>query len=130
MTLTKQFSFSPVSAIQAQNSGTVSVDFIKELPKTATGAVGSITFGNLSQTGTLALDMYLGIESSVASSTAWQFFAATSLNAQSTTGLAFTSLNSGQGLPMLPYCRMKISGKAGGVAQSVFENIVAKLTVD
>ena len=130
MSLNKQSTFSPQSAIQVSNSQTVTVDFIEELPATATKLAGGISFGNLSQTGTLALDMYLGLESSTAASSAWQFFAATSLTASSTSGLAFTSLNSGQGAPLLPYCRMKISGKAGGAAQSVFANIVARLVTD
>ena len=128
MSLHRLTSFSPVSAIQASNSNTVSVDFITPLPKDAKSAVGAIGFGNLSQTGTLALDMYLLLESSTSSPSI--FFGATSLNASSASGLAFTSLNVGQGLPLLPYMRMKVSGKAGGAAQTVFENIVAKLLTD
>lgn len=128
MSLTHQVSFSPTSAVQASNSGTVTLERIFPLGKTATMAVGDISFGNLSASGTLALDLFLCLESNV--NAASQFYAVTSLNASSASGLAFTSLNAGQGVPLLPYMRMKVSCKAGGAPATIFENIVARLTTD
>lgn len=126
MTLNHQFSFSPASAVQASNSGTVTLDFIAPSPKCSNAIVGALSFGNLSASGTLALEVYTGIESSVAASAAWQYLGVTSLNASSTSGLAFTSLTNAQ---ILPYVRAKVLCKAGGAPATIFENIVAKLAL-
>lgn len=128
MSLQHQFSFSPSSSIQVQGSQNTSTSFIIPTPKTSKSALGQITFGNLSNTGTLGLDLFTGLES--ATSAAWIKFATASLTASSTIGLALTSLNSGLGIPLMPYVQVKVSGLAGGAGVTVFENIVAKLALD
>lgn len=124
MSLQNTFKFEPSSAMQVANSATVTQDFIEAIGQKAESFVGHITFGNLSQTGTLAVDIYTGLESSTAA--AWEWMAAASVTASSASALAFTSSTK----PLLPYMKVKVSAKAGGAATSLFENIVAKLVTD
>lgn len=124
MTLLNKFEFPLTSALQASNSNTVTTDAIFALGKTASTFAGHLQCGNLSLTGTLALDVYTGLESST--STAWEYLGAVSLTASSSRGLAFPLSTK----PLLPYARLKVSNKAAGAGATVFENVIAKLLTD
>lgn len=124
MSLQKIFEFPLTSALQASNSATVSTNAIFPVAKTASSFAGHLQCGNLSLTGTLALDIYTGLESNTAS--AWEYLGAVSLTASSTSGLAFAAATR----PLLPYARLKVSNKAGGAGATVFENVIAKLLTD